>query len=209
MKRNSLAIIFACCVLALAAQDVIKVNYRGAKPTISDFAWAFLSDYTYDENGDDCLDEVRSSVKQAWINHRKGLPLEEGETITVDEKNGYALYECRTKDGSNDDLCKVEMCYWNEADGKHKLFAYNVALFRNGKYDPGQFDGIQFYRYTNAKKKMVYCEAPGFTPQYGTEDGAYVTHSLPRAGKDITVTSWYENGKKKQRTLKWNGRRFK
>ena len=55
MKRQSLAIIFACCALALVAQDVIKVNYKGSKPTISDFAWAFLSDYVYNENDDDCL----------------------------------------------------------------------------------------------------------------------------------------------------------
>lgn len=208
MKRKSLAIIFACCALALMAQDAIKVNYKGAKPTISDFAWAFLSDYEYDENGDDCLDEARNAAKHAWINHRKGLPQNEGDILTIDEKNGYVLIEFKSTYESNEDVVKIEMCYWNESDGKHKLFAYNVACFRNGKYSPGQFDGIQFYRYNNAKKKMTYCDAPGFKEEFYKEDGAYVSYSLPRSGKAITVTSWYDTGKTTQKTLKWNGRKF-
>ena len=207
MKRKSLAIIFACCVLALAAQDAIKVNYKGKKPTISDFAWAFLSDYVYDENADDCLDEVKSSVKQAWTLYRQGASQKKGETLTVDNKNGYAIFEHQEMNESNEDLGRVEMCYWNEADGKHKLFAYNVACFRDGKYDPGQFDGIQFYRYNNATKKMTYCEAPGFDAKISV-DGAYVSYSLPRNGKDIIATYWYDNGTKKQKKLKWNGRKF-
>ena len=177
--------------------------------TISDFAWAFISDYEYDENGDDCLDEARNAAKQVWINHRKGLPQDEGETLTIDEKNGYVLIEFKSAYESNEDVVKIEMCYWNESDGKHKLFAYNVACFRNGKYSPGQFDGIQFYRYNPAKKKMTYCDAPGFKKEFYQEDGAYVCYSLPRSGKDITVTSWYETGKTTQKTLKWNGRKFK
>ena len=100
------------------------------------------------------------------------------------------------------------MCYWNEADGKHKLFAYNVKCFRNGKYSPGQFDGLQFYRYNNATKKMTYYQMPGFDSSLYTEDGAYITYSLPRVGKDIVITYWYDNGTKKQKTLKWNGRKF-
>ncbi|MBO4722740.1 MAG: hypothetical protein J5629_07385 [Muribaculaceae bacterium] len=208
MKRTSLAIIFACCMLALAAQDVIKVNYKGAKPTISDFAWSFLSDYVYDENEDDCLDEVRSSVKQAWALYRKGASLNEWEMLTVDNKNGYAVYEHNSEYESVKDLCKVEMCYWNEADGKHCLFAYNVGCYTNGKYSPGQFDGIQFYRYNKSTKKMAYCEVPGLGPSLMSEDGAYISYSLPRNGKDIIATYWYDNGTKKQKKLKWNGRKF-
>ena len=203
MKRISLAIIFACCTLALSAQDVIRVNYQGAKPTISDFAWAFLSIYVWDEE-EDVLDESRNAAKQAWIDYRKGIPLDEGETITVDQKNGYAVYESKYEE----DLVRIEMCYWNESDQKHKLFAYNVRCYRNGKYSPGQFDGITFYRYNNATKKMTYCDAPGFEEVFGTEEGAWVSYYLPRTGKDIIYTEWYDNGKKKQKTLKWNGSRF-
>ena len=203
MKRLSLAIIFVCFTLAIAAQDAIRVKYQGANPTISDFVSAFLSSHDNDEE-EDCFDESFNAVKQTWIQYRKGLPLDEGETITVDQKNGYVLYESKYEEH----LLKIEMCYWNEADGKHKLFAYNVASFSNGKHTPGQFDGLTFYRYNNATKKMTYCDAPGFDVEYGTEDGAWVSYALPRMGKDITVTLWYENGTKKQKTLKWNGRRF-
>lgn len=208
MRRITFIFIFACCALALVAQDVIKVNFKGSKPTISDLAWAYLSDYVYDEDDDDCLDEVRSSVKNAWALYRKGAPLNEGEKLNVDNKNGYAIYEFRSEYESVEDLCQVEMCYWNESDGKHKLFAYNVKCFTNGNYSPGQFDGLLFYRYNNATKKMTYYEMPGFTASLRTEDGAYITYSLPRTGKDIIVTLWYDNGAKKQKTLKWNGRRF-
>ena len=205
MKRISLAILFALFALILPAQDdAIRVNYKGVKPSISDFAWAFLSDYTYDEDGDDCLDEARNAVKQAWIRHRKGLPQYEGQTLTVDEKNGYVVYESKY----DDDMVRIEMCYWNESDGKHKLFAYNVACFRKGKYEPGQFDGLLFYRYDNATKKMTYCGDPGFDMQCAAEDGSWISYSLPRTGKDITVTTWKNNGGTQKKTLKWNGRRF-
>ena len=128
----------------------------------------------------------------------------EGDKITVDQKNGYAVYESR--DG--EDLLMVEMCYWNEADQKHKLFAYNVKCYDGGRYSPGQFDGLTFYRYDNATKKMTLCEAPGFEVAHGTEDGAWVSYDLPRSGKDIIYTEWKGNAKK-QKTLKWNGRRFR
>lgn len=208
MKRTSLTIIFACCILALAAQDVIKVNFKGSKPTISDFVGAYLNDYVYNENDDDCLNEVRASAKQAWINYLNGKPQVKNTNLIVDNINGYVVIEGIDEYEGDKDVVRVEMCYWNEADGKHKLFAYNVKCFRNGKYSPGQFDGLQFYRYNNATKKMTYYQMPGFDSSLYTEDGAYITYSLPRVGKDIVITYWYDNGTKKQKTLKWNGRKF-
>ena len=121
MKRLSLAIALLCSTMMLAAQETIRVNYQGAKPTISDFAWALLSNYVWNEE-DDVLNESTNAAKQAWTQYRKGLPLDEGDKITVDQKNGYAVYESR----DDKELLRVEMCYWNEADQKHKLFAYNV-----------------------------------------------------------------------------------
>lgn len=208
MKRTSLTIIFACCILALAAQDVIKVNFKGTKPTISDFVGAYLNDYVYNENDDDCLNEVRARAKQAWINYLNGKPQVKNTNLIVDNRNGYVVFEGIDEYEGDKDVVRVEMCYWNEADGKHKLFAYNVKCFRNGKYSPGQFDGLQFYRYNNATKKMTYYQMPGFDSSLYTEDGAYITYSLPRVGKDIVITYWYDNGTKKQKTLKWNGRKF-
>ena len=50
---------------------------------------------------------------------------------------------------------------------------------------------------------MEICETPGFTAEY-----LNTTYSLPRKGKDIIETKWDQNGKKTNKTLKWNGRRF-
>jgi hypothetical protein len=204
MKRTLLAIILACCTLALTAQEAIRVNYKGASPTISDLAWAYLSADNSEDDEEGYFDESFNAVKQAWIQHREGLPLDEEDKLTIDQKNGYVLYEWT----SEENKLKIEMCYWNEADRMHKLFAYNVACFTNDKYSPGQFDGLVFFRYDNASKEMTYCEAPGFDVEYGTEDGAWVSYALPSAGKDITVTYWYKNDETKQKTLKWDGNKF-
>jgi hypothetical protein len=202
MKRTLFAIILACCTLALAAQGHIHVNYQGARPTISDFAWAYLS-YADNEEDDGCVNEAARTIKQAWIRHREGIPQPENVKFLIDQGNAYVLYE------SNDSMhrVRIEMCYWNEADGKHKLFAYNVSTFMYGRYVAGQFDGPTFYRYDNATKEMVYCVDLGFDVECGADDGARVSYSLPRAGQNITVTRWYTNAKKLQ-TLKWDGRRF-
>lgn len=202
MKRIAFAIVFACCTLAMAAQETIRVNFQGANPTISDFAQAFLSSHDDDEE-DDCIDESFNAIQYAWDQHRKGIPLNEGTTLTIDQKNGYVLYEYK----QDEHLLRIEMCYWNEADRKHKLFAYNVACFDNGKHSPGQFDGLTFYRYDNASKKMSLYSDIGFDVEYSTDDGAWMSYALPRTGKDIVVTYWYDHSQK-QKTLKWNGRRF-
>ena len=184
MKRITFALILASFTLALAAQDGIRVNFKGNSPTISDFAWSYLS-YAVSDNDDDedCVDESANAMKKAWIKHRDGLPLDEGETLTIDERNGYVRYESRYEE----DLLKMEMCYWNESDGKHKLFAYNVATFRNGKFMGGQYDGLLFYRYDNATKEMDICDDTGVECVYEMEDDAMVTFALPRYGKEIAV----------------------
>ena len=200
-----MTILIACCALALAAQDVIRVNYKGAKPTISDFVTAFVAT-TDDVDEDECANEALNAVAYAWERHKKGLPMKDGVTLTIDEKNGYVRYESRHEYESIEHLVRIEMCYWNEADGKHKLFAYNVASFIDGQCDLGQYDGLTFYRYNNAKKTMTFCEDPMGSEAVYEYD---VRHSfaLPRTGKDITVTLWYDSGKK-EKTLKWNGKRF-
>lgn len=197
MKRKAFTVFFVACTLVIAAQNPIKVKYRGSKPTISDFAWAYLSSYNADD--DECIDEATNAIKQTWIEHRKGIPLDKSEKLDIDERNGYVLYESRYENH----LLRIEMCYWNEADRKHKLFAVSVWSFSDGKPNMGQFDGISFWRYNNATRKMVSCNTPGFEVQYND-----TFYSLPRVGKDITVTSWDNRGKKRVKTLKWNGHWF-
>ena len=203
MKRTLFAIILACCTLSMSAQEGgIRVKYQGAKPTISDFVTAYMNSIS--EGDDDCSDESFNAVKQAWNIKRAGKALRKSETLTIDEKNGFVLYENKI----DENLLRVEMCYWNESDGKHKLFAYNVACYTDLKYSPGQFDGLTFLRYDNATKRMTYCESPGFEAVMGNNNGDWISYALPRAGKDIVVTTWLKSGKKQLRQLKFNGSKF-
>jgi len=206
MKRLSLAIVLACCTLAVAAQEEgFRVNFQGTQPTIKDFACAYLAslipDVEDDEEGD-CVGEgvwLYESMQYAIKCQAEGLPLEENGTLTIDQKNGYLIYEQK----HDEYLDRIEMCYWNEADGKHKLFAANRWSFENGKPMMGQYDELSFYRYDNATKKMSRCNTPGFDVEYLNK-----AYALPRTGKDITVTTWEDNGQKTQKTLKWNGHGF-
>ncbi|MBR0166282.1 MAG: hypothetical protein IJQ13_05335 [Prevotella sp.] len=208
MKRILLSLFLVCCTLALSAQEAIRVSYRGARPTISDFVSAFITtNNEYDEEGE--YNESLNAFSSAWQRHLKGLPMESGEefseTLTADERNGYVCYERRQEDGW---LLRWEACYWNESDGRHKLFAYNVSCFKDGHYSPGQYDGTLFYRYDNATKTMTWCEGDlGFERRFSTDDGDWISYALPRTGKDITVTTWYKSGPR-QKTLHWKGRKF-
>ena len=201
MKRLSLAIFFACCTLAIAAQeDGFRVNYQGAKPTIKDFALAYITSLS--SEAEECDAEgmyLYENLQDAIKCQAKGLPLEANRTLTIDQKNGFLVYEQKQMEY----LSRIEMCYWNEADGKHKLFACNRWSFENGKPRLGQYDVLDFYRYDSATKKMSWCEPPGFEVEYFNK-----SYGLPRTGKDITVTTWGDNGEKTQKTLKWNGHEF-
>ena len=208
MKRIALFFLFTCLVLTLSAQEGgIPVKYQGAKPTISDFVTAYVSTNNEDDE-DGEYNESFNAFCSAWERHQKGLPMEEGEdfseTLTVDERNGYVCYERRHEGGW---LSRWETCYWNESDGKHKLFAYNVSCFKDGQYDPGQYDGLIFYRYDNATKTMTWCEDPGIYQRCSNDAGEWLSYALPRTGKDITVTIWHKSGPS-QKTLRWNGRKF-
>lgn len=197
MKKLSFAIIFACIAMASMAQDAIRVNYHGKKPTISDFAWAFVT--ALDEDEDECGDEPTNAILEALTRYRAGQPQEDGVTLTVDEKNGYLLYEF----GYDTVDVKMEMCYWNETDGKHKLFAFNnMSTFVGGRLTMTETSGLIFYRYNNATKKMTYCAPPGFEVDYDC------SYALPRSGKNIIVTRWDDIVPVSERTLKWNGHNF-
>jgi len=65
----NLTIILACCTLALTAQEAIRVNYKGASPTISDLAWAYLSADNSEDDEEGYFDESFNAVKQAWTQH--------------------------------------------------------------------------------------------------------------------------------------------
>ena len=185
-----------------APQDLdggFRVSCEGENPGISDFAGSYLA-YMIDTD-DDCMEGgiLYRNLHQAMKRQAKGLPLADGETLTIDSRNGYLIYE-KNEDGY---LNRLEMCFWNEADGKHKLFAENRWVFRSGKPIIGQYDGLSFYRYDNATKMMAPYYMDGLDVGSGTR-----TYTLPRTGKDIVVTMWNDNGTTSQKTLKWDGHGF-
>ena len=210
MKKVLLLVsLLAFSVLGLSAQS-FPVKFQGEKPNISDFACAYvnyeLTPAEDEEEEEGYYNESIGAVKNAMEKHRANKTLGPGSMLSIDLRNGFVLYEW--KDPDSDNRLRVEMCYWNESDGKHKLFACGVYYFDGDKYSAGQFDGLTFYRYDNAAKTMTYADDIGFDVEYSTEDGAWVTYDLPRSGKNITVTYWYDNGTKKQKTLQFDGRRF-
>ena len=205
MKKILFAMILACAALSVQAQE-FPVKFKGAQPNIRDFITA-LTAPVYGEDGE--MDESMNYLRHAWRQFCNNKPQDEGVTFSLDEKNGYACYEYREVEEGVEMIIKAEMCYWNEADKKHKLFAFCRMCYEGGRYSPGQYDGLTFYRYDNAKKTMRIVSDPGVDAALNaTAPSVMCSFELPRTGKDITMTRWLENGQKRTVTLKWNGRGF-
>ena len=201
MKRILSAIIFSCLTLSLMAQKGIPVNCKGTNPTITDFVWAAFPSLNY-EDEDESGDRPWRTLEEAMKRYSKGIPQEKGETLTIDSKNGYILFE-RSGEEDEDFIFRMEVCYWNESDKKHKLIVFNnMASYMEGRPCMTELSGLCFYRYDNATKRMVACDPPGFEIDYSC------TYELPRSGKDIVATQWDADGSSKRKVLKWNGRRF-
>ena len=195
MRRITLAIILSCLTLSLMAQSGIKVNYKGSRPTVADFAWAAFPSLNY-EDEEESGDRPWRALENAMKRHSKGLAQEEGEKLIIDSKNGYILFE-NVSDEHEDYIFRLEVCYWNESDGKHKLIAFNdLASYADGKPSISEVSNFVFYRYNNATKRMVRCDPPGFEIEY---NGVY---ELPRIGKDIIFTQWNDDGTTKRKISK-------
>lgn len=199
MKKLVAILFLLALTMTVSAQEGIKVGFLGATPDIMDFAWAWAT--ANDDDPESEPDESSNALRQSLECYRTGEAQPEGFTITVDRKAGYILVQSK-HDGY---ASKWEMCYWNMDDKKHKLFAMCVELSENGKrMNPGQYDGLTFYRYDNATRQMKHVDM-GIDVQYFN-----ISYALPRVGKDIIVTHWSENGREKWQTaLKWNGHGFK
>jgi hypothetical protein len=201
MKRIASAFFLFCLALSLVAQNGIKVNFKGSSPTVTDFAWAAFPSLNY-EDEDESGDRPWRALENAMTRHSKGLPQEEGVTLTIDSKNGYILFE-RVDEEYGEYIFRLEVCYWNESDGKHKLIIFNdMVSYMEGRPCMTETSGIDFFRYNNATKRMEACDAPGFEVDYRC------IYELPRKGKDIICTLWNDDGTTKQTVLKWDGKRF-
>lgn len=194
------------CSLGVTAQSPFKDLTKNnpvvvvKAPSIVDFVTAYLSNPE---------DELRGSIAPEWKKYLNNEPLGKGVTILVDKENGYVRYEVdhdlaypEDKSGTKQ---YVEYCYWNCADGLHKLFAENVGMTQKGKPIFAQFDGLYIYAYDNATQKLFMIDQD----LLGLDENVHgeVTFSLPRKGKDIEIF-FHGDSKKGQKKLVWNGYGF-
>ena len=193
MKKTILLAITLLTALAAGAQG-IRVNYKGAKPAISDFAAAYLS------QEDD--EEMIAGIREDWECHQQGKALSNGAAFTVDVKNGFIRYDKRYTATT---YSYTEMCFWNCKDNVHKLLAVNRGHIAQGKPATAPFTGLKFYTYDSGTKRMVQT----FSSDLGARIDVRpeVTYALPQAGKDIMATIHAPQGEV-QILMKWNGRTF-
>ena len=194
------------------------VNYKGNAPKIGDFINAFLE---IDETS-----EIKGFLVDCWNHYLRHEPQDPCCQFLIDEKNGYlrCSYDSKLCEDSIDDRVEYfyEICYWNCADGKHKVIAHNFVDQLDGKYYLGQYDGIWFYIYDNDSHKLydvnnedmgaevlpVIDESDFETGEQMTlYDETVVVHRLPQQGKDIDVEI-YSGNRKSVCRLVWDGMRF-
>lgn len=129
----------------------ITVEYKGASPGIVDMVTSLL-------NTEGAMFMESDDFFDAWDHYLRHEPQEPGSKIIVDEKNGYVYMESTYQDEFEGETLEnkgfYEMCYWNCADGKHKLFAMTFNLMVNGRYVEGQTTGLSAQLYENARHIM-------------------------------------------------------
>lgn len=129
----------------------ITVEYKGTSPGIVDMVTSLL-------NTEGAMLMDSGDFFDAWDHYLRHEPQEPGSEIIVDEKNGYVYMENTFQDEFEGETREgkvfYEMCYWNCADGKHKLFAMTCNSMINGRYVEGQTTGLSVELYENARHIM-------------------------------------------------------
>ena len=141
--------------------DVLK--FTGQKPTITDFVTYYIGEPDPPEEDDGLECGWICDFRDIWYKYRKNKPLTTSEKwtekVTVDAKNGYACLEAyfALKEDNYKRDAKIEICYWNCSDGKHKVVAVSETCTDNGKASgPAElFGGFQLYLYNNTTHKIT------------------------------------------------------
>lgn len=178
MKTKSFTLLMAMLLLS-STSLMAQARKTGSRPNIV----SFVDDYFSEDDEDEC-DEFTHVLHDAWQKYKKHQPQDEGTEVMVDVANGYMRYQSLS---TEEDLRLIifEACYWNCADGKHKLVAYNTKSFEGDKCEPGQYDGLLFVLYNNAtgQSTNVGTEDVGLDLGYGVDD--------PDRGYDSAKKSYY------------------
>lgn len=173
----------------------IAVRSQGNRPVISDFVTAFLNHSKEKKFYDKVCGE--------WQRYQQKKPLSKNTSIILDTKNGYMRYQIIHPEER--DTVVMEMCFWNCADGKHKLVCANTYWVMGGDYGWDDYVGTYFFVYDNKTKKMREIYAEDIGALYDG-DGLSVFF-LPRKGKNIKVSA-AGGGDRWNEVLEWDGYQF-
>ena len=175
--------------------EKIPAKCKGSNPTITDFATAYLNNVKEHE--------FFGKVYSEWQRHLQKKRLSNNVCIIVDTRNGYMQYEIIQPEEK--DTIVMEMCFWNCADGKHKLVCANTYWILENDYGWNEYIGPHFYVYDNKTKLMreIYPEDIGALYD---GDGLSVFF-LPRKGKNIKVSA-AGSGERWDEVLEWDGFQF-
>ena len=207
MKKILFAAVFLLCVPSfLMAQEEedwsILVKYSGQRPTITDFVSAFLTPEDIGES----LGEMSGN----WNLYLAGKALPKDHSFVVDTKNGYVRYDVTFPHEEGEYVYHdfIEFCYWNCADGKHKIVAQNTVSTQDGVPFMGQYTGLSFFQYDNSTRRMVpvYSGDLGIDVEF-PEDAEWFTNKLPQTGKTIEYLFHSPSGETR-RSFTWNGSKF-
>ncbi len=159
--------------------EIVKI--KGQKPTIIDF----VNHYLHEPE-----DELTGSLNDMWQSYLAQKPQKEACKILVDVKNGYVKFES-VADPADKYLSVTEMCYWNCADGKHRLIAFSNNLYIDDKPIEGQYTGISFALYENSTRRLQYIPAASV--------GAAVTTAYDGVTHGFDGDNWFveNNGVRK------------
>ena len=178
LKIGLLMVATMVCGFSLHAQDFYpkesdfdeysySVKFSGERPTIKDFINAYVAEPE---------DEFTGMIYEVWQSYLKNEPQPADQKIIVDTKNGFVCIESTYQDDDRNYKTITEFCYWNCADGKHKVFCESSFTYLNGKPDWGwQYDGITFFVYNNDLRKMTLTNMEDMGVYIKTERDIYAS----------------------------------
>lgn len=196
MKTKTFPLILALLIgltltTAALAQDANEqrplrvVTPSGKRPTIADFARAFLKQYP-DPLNTDMLAKLDGKAPQ-----QKNCKLE----YILDAPNGYLKYNFHENTCNRTYYSTMEMCYWRTKAG-HCLVAVNSNNYMGNH--------LLVYDYNPATGLMTPLPAPPFKDFY--DDIRELIVQLPRQGKDIYMRGYPDESGPAPLALRWNGR---
>ena len=156
-------------MLAFEYPYFTTVKFTGESPGICDFVTSLIDDEDMLMDSGDFID--------AWDHYLRHEKQEPGTEILVDKKNGFVEMTAEYSDDDDGTMHQsksvYQMCYWNCADGKHKLFAVNHNGMYDGRYREGQITGLVLNLYENARHIMwdVNENELGLDVDPGTDEG--------------------------------------